>query len=121
MYVDDLLITGSDDEEIFRVKNRLNEALTINDLGSLIYFLGIEVASAEQGTLLNQRKFIMDILDSIGFKHCKAMQFTLSKGLKLFVEIGDVLTDLEPYRRLIRKILYILTSPSLAFHMMYNS
>ena len=51
VYVDDLLITGEDDQSIAAIK----------DLGHARYFLGIEIARSPIGTFLNQRKYIMDI------------------------------------------------------------
>ena len=63
VYVDDLLLTGDDEEEICKLKQNLDKAFTIKDLGSLRYFLGIEIARREQGTVINQRKYINDLLD----------------------------------------------------------
>ena len=43
IYVDDMILTGSDSEEIKRLRVRLFEEFEIKDLGELRYFLGIEV------------------------------------------------------------------------------
>lgn len=66
VYVDDLLITGSDVHEIQHIKEALETVFTIKDLGPMKYFLGIEVARNEKGLMLHQRKFILDILKSAG-------------------------------------------------------
>src|SRR5664279_961952 len=42
-YVDDLIITGDDDEGISALKKFLSDQFQITDLGKLKYFLGIEV------------------------------------------------------------------------------
>jgi hypothetical protein len=42
LYVDDLVITGADLEEINRVKHQLAASFEMKDLGDLHYFLGIE-------------------------------------------------------------------------------
>ena len=57
VYVDDILIIGSDIVGFTRVKDYLHQYLTIQDLGTLIYFLGIEF-DYRQGKLsvLNQGK-----------------------------------------------------------------
>lgn len=44
MYVDDIILTGNDRDEIERFKRLLTEEFETKDLGSLKYFLGIEVA-----------------------------------------------------------------------------
>jgi hypothetical protein len=43
LYVDDILITGDDVENISLVKQQLGEHFQMSDLGPLSYFLGIEV------------------------------------------------------------------------------
>lgn len=107
VYVDDLLLTGDDEEEMGRIKGALNEQFTIKDLGELTYFLGIEVSRKKEGILLNQRKFVLDILKSTHLEHCKAVAVPFPKGQKLSTEGGTALADPESYRRLIGKLLYL--------------
>jgi len=49
--VDDMIITGSDIEEISQLKNNLFREFEMKDLGGLKYFLGIEVFHSNKGTL----------------------------------------------------------------------
>lgn len=73
VYVDDIMVTGSDCEEITRLKNNLLREFEIKDLGTLKYFLGIEFARSTQGVFLCQRKYVFDLLkDSglMGYKPC---------------------------------------------------
>lgn len=44
VYVDDMVVTGSDDEEINKLQQILATEFELKDLGNLKYFLGIEVA-----------------------------------------------------------------------------
>lgn len=44
IYVDDIVITRHDKEEMAHPKKRLAWKVEINDLGKMQYFLGIEVA-----------------------------------------------------------------------------
>ena len=66
LYVDDMLITGDDLEYIAFVKACLSKQFHMSVLGSLSYFLGIEVSSTSDGYYLSQRKYIQDILDRAG-------------------------------------------------------
>ena len=43
LYVDDLVISGADLDEIIRVKCQLLATFEMKDLGDLHYFLGIEM------------------------------------------------------------------------------
>jgi hypothetical protein len=62
IYVDDLIITGSTEASIAQLKRSLQQQFLIKDLGSLKYFLGIEMAASRKGFFLNQRKYIIDLL-----------------------------------------------------------
>ena len=44
VYVDDMIITGDDAEEISRLQQQLCTEFEMKNLGRLKYFLGIEVA-----------------------------------------------------------------------------
>jgi hypothetical protein len=62
IYVDDIVITGDDVEEIKIPKERLGRAFEVKDLGPLRYFLGIEIAMSSKGIILSQRKYVLDLL-----------------------------------------------------------
>ena len=62
LYVDDMVITGSDSTAISSLKQHLQNEFGMKDLGFLRYFLGIEVAYSSRGYLLSQQKYISDIL-----------------------------------------------------------
>jgi len=44
VYVDDLVLGGTDTTEIQQIKTLLDKKFSIKDLGTLKYFLGFEVA-----------------------------------------------------------------------------
>jgi hypothetical protein len=54
IYVDGIVITGDDVEEIRSLKERLGRAFEVKDLGPLHYFLGIEIARSFKGIVLSQ-------------------------------------------------------------------
>ena len=114
--VDDLLITGSDSAGIAHLKQTLHHTFTIKDLGLASYFLGIEISRSSQGTLLNQRKYILDILSDAGLTGVKLTKFSLSKGLKLSIDSGTPLSNPESYRRIIGRLLHLtLTRPDISY------
>ncbi|XP_071740533.1 uncharacterized protein [Rutidosis leptorrhynchoides] len=62
IYVDDMIITGNDQEEISKLKTNLFKEFEMKDLGGLKYFLGIEVLRSRQGIFICQKKYILDLL-----------------------------------------------------------
>jgi len=84
VYVDDILITGSDCKEIQHVKHHLNEQFGIKDVGSLHYFLGLEVQHTPRGVILSQQKFTKELLNSCGLS-LKKQASTLPLNCKLYL------------------------------------
>lgn len=62
VYVDDMILTGNDPDEVKALKEHLSNEFEMKDLGYLKYFLGIEVSRSKGGIFLSQRKYIMDLL-----------------------------------------------------------
>ena len=48
LYVDDLLITGSSKKEIASLKDAMNHAFSMTDLGLLSQFLGLKIAQSQK-------------------------------------------------------------------------
>eukprot|EP00253_Pinus_taeda_P029311 PITA_29311 len=56
LYVDDLILTGSDPILINHVKSSLKKKFEMTDLGHLHYFLGLQVLQSKEGISLSQSK-----------------------------------------------------------------
>ena len=54
VYVDDIIITGTDSKYILSLKSFFHSQFHTKDLGMLKYFLGVEVMRSKQGILLSQ-------------------------------------------------------------------
>ena len=53
LYADDMIVTGDDTTGITATQRYLHRQFHIKDLGHLWYFLGLEIAQAEQGILIS--------------------------------------------------------------------
>lgn len=69
--LDDLILAGNNLTEIHAVKFYLDSALRIKDLENLHYFLDLEVACADLGISLCQRKYVLDLLHDTGLTVAK--------------------------------------------------
>ncbi|KAH9753977.1 hypothetical protein KPL71_015272 [Citrus sinensis] len=83
LYVDDIILTGNDRDEIERLKMLLTKEFETKDLGSLKYFLGIEVARSRKGIFLSQRKYILDLLEETGMLGCKPSDVRIESNHRL--------------------------------------
>jgi hypothetical protein len=115
VYVDDIIITVDDKEEIARLKEFLGKAFEVKDLGRLKYFLDIEVARSAKGIALSQRKYTLDLLSDVGMLGCRAASTAIDKNHKLTAQSGE-LVDKERYQRLVGRLLYLChTRTDIAF------
>jgi len=53
LYVDDMIITGNDIDDISVLKTELTGRFEMKDLGSLRYFLGVEITYSPRGYLFS--------------------------------------------------------------------
>ncbi|WVZ66155.1 hypothetical protein U9M48_015421 [Paspalum notatum var. saurae] len=115
VYVDDIIITGDDTEEIRHLKKELGKAFEVKDLGQLRYFLGIEVARSSKGIVLSQRKYVLDLLAETGMLGCRTVASPIDRNHKLCAELGDPV-DKEAYQRLVGRLIYLChTRPDIAY------
>ncbi len=71
IYVDDLIITGDSDANIFDLKKLLKQKFEIKDLGKLHYFLDIKVFQSPKGIWLLQRQYALNKLSKYRMMGCK--------------------------------------------------
>jgi hypothetical protein len=90
VYVDDIIITGDDVQEIEKLKGNLSKAFEVKDLGKLKYFLGIEVARSSKGIALSQRKYTLDLLNDVGMLGSKAAQTPIDQNHSVTAESGKL-------------------------------
>lgn len=116
VYIDDVLITRNCERDITGVKRYLNEIFSIKDLGHVHYFLGLEIVRSKDGTYVNQRKYILDVLSDAGLLGCKTVDTPLPKNCKLVASQVKPLAEPEKYRRLVGRLLYMnFTRPDITY------
>ncbi|XP_073294587.1 uncharacterized protein [Primulina huaijiensis] len=126
----DIIITGSSEKSISDLKVYLHSQIHIKDLGSLRYFLGIEVARSKVGIYLNQRKYVLELLADSGLTGAKPCDTPAVQHLKLTSHELDefsrknsisgladpLLSNPDAYKRLVGRLIYLtVTRPDISY------
>ena len=116
VYVDDIILTGDHVTEMDRLKKSLALEFEIKDLGSLRYFLGMEVARSKRGIVVSQRKYILDLLKETGMSGCRPADTPIDPNQKLGDTNDGNLVNTTRYQKLVEKLIYLShTRPDIAF------
>jgi len=115
VYVDDLIITGSDSDFITTFIHILDQQFSLKDLGSLHYFLGIEVSPSSNGIILSQGRYIRDLLRRTNMANAKPISSPTEPGSRLILS-GDHLPDAHLYRSVVGALQYVtITRPEISY------
>ena len=116
VYVDDIIIlTRSDEAKIARLKKCLAAEFETKDLGTLQYFLGMEIAKSKKGVVVTQRKYVVDLLEETTMSGCRPSD-TLMDPNKLRELTKGVPIEIGRYQWLVGKLIYLShTRPDIAF------
>lgn len=120
VYVDDILIAGSDAAAVSAMKDRLLKSFEGRDLGEITSFLGINISRDrdKKELKIDQKGMIKDIIERFGMEDAKMKATPMSTSLKLTKEEGEMLDkEKYPYGTLVGKIMFlaVATRPDLAF------
>lgn len=107
VYGDDLIISWSTTSVINTFKSYLRQCFHMKDLRISKYFIGIELARSPTGIYMCQRKYVPDILKETGLLAAKPVDFSLEQNHKLAIDKSELLDDAAPYKRLVRKLIYL--------------
>ena len=116
IYVDDIIITGSDIGSINRVITLLQGDFVVKDMGELSFFLNIEAIRTDDGLYLSQRRYILDLLMRSKMDKAKPCLTPMSTSLPLLKFAGVTFHDPSLYRSIVGGLQYLsFTRPDIAF------
>ena len=104
VYVDDIIITGSNTKEVARLEKHHTTFFEVKPLGILKYFLGIEIAHSINGYLMTQQKYILHLLNETKLLQGKVNDTPIETNHKLMFKEDDPKIEMESYQRLIGKL-----------------
>ena len=116
IYVDDIIITGSHSRAIVDLLEHLRCDFAVKDLGSLNFFLGVEILQQSDDILLSQRCYILDLLKRTDMLQAKPISSPMSNSKPLPALDGDVFSDITLFRSTLGSLQYLsLTRPDISF------
>ena len=116
VYVDNILLIGSDSPGLLETKRYLKRHFVTKDMEHPKYFLGIEVAHQEHSILLSQWKYALNLLKEACLLGCKSATIPMEANVDLWFDDSHALDDPGRYRRLIEKLIYTtITRPNINF------
>lgn len=107
VYVDDIVITGTDSELISQLQNRLKDSFHMNDLGPLQYFLGPKVLSSPAETYLHQHQYIKELIALAGLSDGQSADTPLEVNVTYRREESDHLFYPSLYRQFVSSLNYL--------------
>jgi len=110
LYVDDLLIIGSNPAEIEKLKGNLKSEFEMSDLGLLSYFLGIEFAETKDGIVMHQKKYIKEVLKRFSMDQCHKVDTPVEGNLKLDTDDHEASVDATLFRQLVECLRFVCHS-----------
>lgn len=119
LYVDDIIIASNRIDEIKFLKQKLSQNFEMHDMGDLRQFLGINVRKTNDGIYLNQRKYLLNVLERFGMSDCKESKTPMEANI-YFGENKETENTLlvkgKPVRELIGCLMYLMlcTRPDLS-------
>ena len=116
LYVDDIIITGNNSKHISHLIVALSAVFNLKDLGSLHYFLGIQITRTQFGLSITQSKFASDVLHRFHMQNSKPTKTPCYPSTRLLPHDGVSLFDPTEYRSMVGALQYLtFTRPDLAF------
>jgi hypothetical protein len=107
LYVDDLLVTGSNTVQVAEFKLNMMQVFEMTDLGLMKFFLGMEIMQNIEEIFICQKKYSREILKKFQMDNCKPTATPMNQKDKFSKEDGTARVDEEKFRSLIGCLLYL--------------
>ncbi|GJW93418.1 zinc finger, CCHC-type containing protein [Tanacetum coccineum] len=116
LYVDDMLIFGTDQNQVDKTKKFLSSKFSMKDMREADVILGIKIKCKNKGIVIKQSHYIEKILKKFNREDCSSVSTPMDLTEKLMVNLGKLVDQLE-YSRVIGCLMYAMTStrPDIAY------
>ncbi|KAG8479467.1 hypothetical protein CXB51_029912 [Gossypium anomalum] len=116
VYVDDIVVTGTNSSAIDKFVTELHDRFSLKDLGRLNYFLRIQVTYSSTGIFLSQQKHIQDLLCRASMDKLNSSPTHMVSTCHLSNHEGSPIEDEHLFRSIVGALQYvIIIRPDIAF------
>ena len=116
LYVDDILIVGSNNEMVKYTKSMLNSRFDMKDMGLADVILGIKIIKSPDGLILSQSHYLDKILGKYNKDDSGIARTPMDISQHLSKNKGESVNQVE-YARVIDSLMYLMscTRPDIAY------
>ncbi|CAM8920283.1 unnamed protein product [Rhodiola kirilowii] len=116
LYVDDMLIFGTDQKQVDLTKDFLSSSFAMKDMGEADVILGIRIKRENKGLALSQSHYVEKVLKKFDCLNCSPVSTPMDPSVKLLPNMGEAISQLE-YSQVIGCLMYAMTStrPDIAY------
>ena len=116
LYVDDILLFGSNIDAINRTKSFHSQNFDMKDLCEADVILNIKLIKGENGITLSQSHYVDKVLSRFGFMDCKLAATPYNPNAKLHKNTGHGKDQLK-YSQISRSLMYLTsaTRPNISY------
>ena len=111
-----IISTGNNFILMATIMKQLGDMFSLKDMGSLHFFLGIEVIPTRAGLFLSQHKYVHELLAHTSMSSAKDVSIPLFTTQSLQLVDGIVVVDNSKFCKIIGSLQYLsLTHPDISF------
>ncbi|GJZ63689.1 zinc finger, CCHC-type containing protein [Tanacetum coccineum] len=102
LYVDDMLIFGTDQVQVDLTKEFLSSKFSMKDMGEADVILGIRIKHESNGIAISQSHYIEKVLKKFNYFECTPVSTPMDISEKLMPNNGQAVSQLEYSRRVLK-------------------
>ncbi|CAM8893350.1 unnamed protein product [Rhodiola kirilowii] len=116
LYVDDMLIFGTDQKQVDLAKDFLSSSFTVKDMGEANVILSIRIKRENKSLAPSQSHYVEKVLKKFNCLNCSPVCTPMDPSVKLMPNTGESVSQLE-YSQVICCLMYAMTStrPDIAY------
>jgi hypothetical protein len=110
IYVDDIIFGSTNASFCEEFSKIMTDRFEMSMMGELKYFLGFQIKQLEDGTLISQTKYSLDLLKKFGMDKAMPIKTPMGTNGHLDLDMGGKSIDQKVYHSMIGSLLYICAS-----------